>query len=112
MDIQDAIAAANNWVQIANPVIKAMLELDAIRDRLLAHDGDEVEYAVDPVHKAKVALFNQLDGIRDNILCNYRRACLVEMTAAEIEAVDTFNDELDDAVVSVSDAIKMVERQS
>lgn len=110
MNIQDAIADASaEWTENADIVIKAMLKLDIMMDDLMDNPGDTSETRA-AIWDARKSLFNQLDGMRDNILCNYRRSVLSEMTAAEIEAVDTFNDELDDAVTSVSDAIKQMER--
>lgn len=121
MDIQSATTAANRWVDHARPVIKAYL---AMHDAMMAPDICAVHYGKDAVSKAKTSdyreadsyikeaassLFNMLDGIRDNYLCGQRKSCLVGMSDAEINTVDAFNDELDEAVMSVDAAVRIVE---
>lgn len=123
-----AVAHANQWVDTARPIIKAMLLIedapdyavlkalvdpaipsrrDAMSDRQrLATDTWREARGI--IRQAREDLFEMLDGIRDSYLCDDRQGWVTGMSDDEAEAVDAFNDELDRLVVSVDAAVKLV----
>lgn len=118
------VMACNAWVDEARPIIVAMFALeDAQGDLFTAQmnargnrryneptqPGERTFMeARDYVETARTNLFEMLDGIRDNYLCDERQSCLVEMMPQQAEAVDEFNDWLDDEVISVKAAVDLV----
>ena len=52
-----------------------------------------------------------IDGIRDNYRCDYCAHGNSDMTDAEWDAVEEFNDELDRGMISLAAAIKQVEAE-
>jgi len=118
--LQTAIMAANAWVVDATPIIRAYLALDdvsLINDICANHYGRTLEEkqrtsayreAQGYVTKAQDALYDMLDGIRDNFICDHNAPYPRDMSEDDIIAADEFNEELGRSVVSVEAAVKAV----
>jgi hypothetical protein len=121
MTTEEAISAANAWVDHARPIIRAYL---AIEEVCMASAICEVHYGKDAISKARTSdyreadgyikdaqseLFDMLAGIRDNHRCDYARSASIDADEAEWDSVEAFNDELDRGIVSVDAAVRMVE---
>lgn len=107
--VSDAIEAANHWIVTARPVIEAYLRLDEIEGDLRRQCDERTAGSAYPIaYKAGRALFEVIEGVREEFVCDHSRSGLTEMTDAEWEEVEEFNDELCRSVVSVQHAIKIV----
>jgi len=118
--LQTAITAANAWVVDATPIIRAYLALDEvslINDICANHYGkdsaskqrtSDYREAQGYVTKAQDALYDMLDGIRDNFICDNSAGYAYNAPEADVDAADEFNEELGRSVVSVEAAVKMV----
>jgi hypothetical protein len=132
MTTEEAISAANAWVDHARPVIKAWLAMEDISlggawldadsaQRRAKRDGDKpaateafmrlqsYDEAGRHLATCRKELFGMLDGIRDNYRCDYARSASMDADEAEWDSVEEFNDELDRGIVSVDAAARMVE---
>lgn len=120
------LRACNKWVDHARPIIKAMFVLEDAADGPLlsalveAGKGGSIRRPVtwqernyrdarDEIKKARRALYDMLDGIRDNFICD-------EMAGQsddpdEQEEADAYNDWLAESTVSVDAAIRAVARE-
>lgn len=112
----------NKWVDHARPIIKAMFAVDdAARPVTVAWlDADRGRKFRDPlswqqrdydeakgyIETARKALFDMLDGIRDNFICD--ECCGVGDTDDETEAADAYNDWLRAETIAVDQAIRIV----
>lgn len=113
----------NKWVDHARPIIKAMFLLDDAADQLLVealcathrsihHTAPETwqernyREARAEVAGAGRALYDMLDGIRDNFICD--ECCGVGDTDDETEAADAYNDWLRAETITVDQAIRIV----
>lgn len=110
-NIADAIAKANQWVAQAKPVIRAYFTLDDVAADLFSADDRIREEARSILRKPIRELMDMIDGIRDNYRCDHVMHGASEMTEAEWDQVEEFNDELERGMVSVAAAIKQVERE-
>lgn len=114
-ELEAAIEAANKWVGVARPIILASIELDRLDDTLwpLRQMGRRRDYeeAKSHIASAREELEDMLDGIRDDFLCDQRKSWDRSLGEDEGEAVDNFNEMLDEATVSVPDCIKQIERE-
>jgi hypothetical protein len=117
------LRACNKWVDHARPIILSMLVLDDEADgpliRAVVDAGKDRRWR-DPepwqvrdyrearaeVAKARKALYDMLDGIRDNFISDER--CGIGDTDAETEAADEFNDWLGEHTISVDQAVQIV----
>lgn len=124
----EAITRANKWIDIGRPIIKAMYAMeDAQRELMSASlavtkpDRRTFDEAHGYVNKAREELYEMLDGIRDNALCDERRdapAGNAPTDAAELMAWDSawddaeaFNDQLERETMTVVQAEKIVEAE-
>lgn len=110
-----AVEAANEWQHVGRPIIMASLQVLRADDdlwelRKLKRERDYQE-AHDCVESAFESLREMLDGIRDDFLSDQRKSWSRDLSEDEAEAVDAFNDELEEAVASVRDIEKIVERE-
>jgi hypothetical protein len=113
-ELADAIAAANEWQKAGRPIILAALKVLRADDDLSGLYADrprDYHEAHDVVVRASDSLFEMLEGIRDDFLCDQRKSWSRELSEEEGEYVDVFNDELEDAVMSIRDFEKLVERE-
>lgn len=110
-NIADAIAKANQWVAAAKPVIRAYLEMDGIAGDLFAADERIRDEARGILRKPIRELYDMIDGICEDHRCDHVMHGHSEMTDAEWDLVEEFNDELERGMVSVAAAIKQVERE-
>ena len=110
-NIADSIAKANQWVAAAKPVIRAYLEMDGIAGDLFDADSRIREEARGILRKPIRELYDMIDGIREDHRCDHVMHGHSDMTDAEWDLVEEFNDELERGMVSVAAAIKQVERE-
>lgn len=110
-NIADSIAKANQWVAAAKPVIRAWYAMDAIAADLFVADERIREEARAILRKPMRELDEMIDGIRDDFRCDHVMHGNSDMTEAEWDQVEEFNDELERGMVSVAAAIKQVERE-
>lgn len=110
-NIADAIAKANQWVAAARPVIRAYFALDDIMADLFDADKRIRDEARAIVRKPFNEMHDMIDGIREDFRCDHVMSGNSDMTDAEWDQVEEFNDELDRGMVSVATAIKQVERE-
>lgn len=110
-NIADAIAKANQWVASAKPVIRAWYALDAIASDLFDAPANIREEARAILRKPMREMDEMIVGIRDNYRCDHVMHGTSEMSEAEWDLVEEFNDELERGMVSVAAAIKQVERE-
>lgn len=118
--LQTAIAAADAWVQHATPIIRTYLaleDLDMGKDICANHYGRDaiskqktLDYreARGYVQTAQASLYDMLDGIRDNYICDHSAPYPLDMSQDELDAADEFNEELGRCVVSVEAAVRVV----
>lgn len=107
-NIADAIAKANQWVDAAKPVIRAYFAVDDAACELYAADRAICQEARGILRKPMIDLSDMIEGIRDNYRCDHVMNGDSDMTDAEWDRVEEFNDELDRGMVSVATAIKQV----
>lgn len=127
MNIQDAIAACNTaWTNHARPIVEAYVLMDQAftplfkatsadptsRKRygqrsLSVRDWDEATKIVD---KARDALYDMLDGIRDNHRCDYALGFSDNPNEEEWDRREEWNAELDAGLVTVEAFVQEVER--
>ena len=116
------VAACNAWVDEARPIIVAMFALedangDLFTAQMTARGHRRYDEPTEPgerscmeardyIEKARACLFDMLDGIRDNYLCDERAGAQDDDTAQD--AADDFNDWLDDETLSVKAAVDLV----
>jgi len=110
-NIADAIAKANQWVAQAKPVIRAYFALDDILCDLIDADKRIRDEARAIVRKPFNEMHQMIDGIREDHRCDHVMSGNSDMTDAEWDQVEEFNDELERGMVSVATAIKQVERE-
>lgn len=127
MNIQDAIAACNTaWTNHARPIVEAYVLMDQAftplfkatsadpthrkrygEQSLAVRDWDDATKIVD---KARNALYDMLDGIRDNHRCDYSRSAGKDASDDEWESVEKWNDELEASLITVEAFVREVER--
>lgn len=116
------LRACNAWVDHARPIIQAMFAVEDAAGPLtsawlkagegrrfnepLRWQQRDYDYARADIEAARKALFDTLDGIRDNFIADER--CGIGNTDAETEAADEFNDWLDAETITVDAAVKLV----
>lgn len=116
------LLACNKWVDHARPIIKAMFVLEDAADAplltalvaagrgLTSHPAtwQERDYreARVQVAKARNALFDMLDGIRDNFIADERAG--IGNNDDETAEADDFNDWLGESTISVDAAVQIV----
>ena len=110
-NIADAIAKANQWVDAAKPVIRAYFAVDDAACLLFDAQDRIKEEARGILRKPCRDLSDMIGGIRDDFRCDHVMHGHSDMTDAEWDAVEEFNDELARGMVSVAAAIKQVERE-
>jgi hypothetical protein len=113
-DLAQAVKAANEWQSVGRPIILASLAILRADDELtplFEHRRRDYREAHDAIEAAQTTLLEMLEGIRDDFLCDQRKSWNKSLSDEEAEAADAFNDELNDAVVSVRDLEKIVERE-
>jgi hypothetical protein len=113
-ELAEAVSAANEWQTVGRPIIMASLAVLRAADEispLFEHRRREYREANDAIEAAQTTLLEMLDGIRDDFLCDQRKSWSRELSDDHAEAVDAFNDQLEEAVVSVRDLEKVVERE-
>lgn len=106
--LEQAIGRANQWVNTAAPVIRAWLGLYATEHDLADADKRTFDEAWAVIEKASANLYAIIEGVREEALCDHSVSGLSEMTDAEWDAVEEFNDTLRHDVISVAAAIKKV----
>jgi len=119
-NISEEITAANEWVQHATPIIRAYYALEDVslnNDICANHYGkdsaskqrtSDYREAQGYVTKAQDALYDMLDGIRDNFICDHSAGYAYNAPEADVAAADEFNEELGRSVVSVEAAVRVV----
>ena len=117
-ELAAAVEAANKWQTVARPIVLAMLKMDEVTEETLwpLRERDErgrrdYNEAVKPVRDARRELEQMLDGIRDAFRADNAKSWTTNLSEAEGEYVDVFNDALDEQVVSARDFVKRVERE-
>ena len=117
-ELAAAVEAANKWQTVARPIVLAMLKMDEVTEETLwpLRERDErgrrdYNEAVKPVRDARRELEQMLDGIRDDFRADNAKSWTTNLSEAEGEYVDVFNDALDEQVVSARDFVKRVERE-
>lgn len=113
-ELAAAVAAANEWQNVGRPIIKASLAVLRASDEitpLFEHRRRDYHEANDAIEAAQTTLLEMLEGIRDDFLCDQRKSWSRDLKDDEAEEIDAFNDELEEAVVSVRDLEKVVERE-
>ncbi len=129
MDIQEAIEQCNAaWTAHARPIVESYVLMDEAfaplfkattadpshRKRwaersLQVHDWDEVTKIVD---KAREALYQMLDGIRDNHRCDYCQSFPDDILDDEWNRREEWNAELEAGLVTVGGFVREVERSA
>jgi len=123
VSVDDAIIAANAaWITHARPIALAMLAMEAPaalysalcdnhygKDAISQAKTHDYREAMGYIEKARVALCEMLDGIRDNYRCDYVRDYPAECSEAEWDEIEAFNEELDRGMISVDVFVQMVE---
>jgi len=116
----EAAAAANKWQAHALPIIKAYFALEDVdmttaicanhygKDTMSKQRTSDYREARDHIVKAQDALYDMLEGIRDNFICDYSAPYPIDMSEEELDAADEFNEALGRAVVSVEGAVKSI----
>ena len=106
-ELAAAVEAANKWQTVARPIVLAMLKMDEVTEETLwpLRERDErgrrdYNEAVKPVRDARRELEQMLDGIRDDFRADNAKSWTTNLSEAEGEYVDVFNDALDEQVVS------------
>lgn len=113
-ELAAAVEAANEWQSVGRPIILALLAVDRATDEIHCLYPDrkrDYHEAHDIIETARTTLFEMLDGIRDDFLCDQRKSWNSSLSDDEAEEADAFNDQLEEAVVSVRDLEKIVERE-
>jgi hypothetical protein len=113
-ELAAAVEAANEWQEVGRPIILASLAVLRAADEispLSEHRRRDYREANDAIEAAQTTLVEMLDDIRDDFLCDQRKSFDPALGDEEGEACDAFNDELEEAVVSVRDLEKIVERE-
>lgn len=101
----DKLANANQWVDAARPIIRAMFDIEDIA--LHGLEGEQTRReARGYLSDAYRGLEGMLDGIRDEFLCDERMSWNPLMGDREAARADEFNDWLDETTISTSAAIK------
>ncbi|WP_293921086.1 hypothetical protein [Sphingobium sp. UBA5915] len=106
--LEHAADRANQWVASAAPVIRAWLGLYATEHDLCEADKRTFEKAWPIIEKASASLYAIIEGVREEAICDHSMIGLSEMTDAQWDAVEEFNDALRHDVISVAAAIKKV----
>ena len=127
MNIQDAISACNAaWTAHARPIVEAYVLMDqafmplfkaAVADpthrkrygerTMQVRDWDEATKIVD---KARDALYDMLDGIRDNHRCDYCQSFPDGISDEEWDRREEWNAELEAGLITVEAFVREVER--
>lgn len=113
-ELAAAVKAANEWQEVGRPIILASLAVQRAAyeiSPLFEHRRRDYREANDAIEAASTSLLEMLDGIRDDFLCDQRKSWNKSLSDDDAEAVDGFNDALEDAVISVRDLEKIVERE-
>jgi len=118
--LQTAITAANEWQAHALPIIRAYYALEEVsllndicanhysKDTMSKARTSDYREAQGYVIKAQDALYDMLDGIRDNFICDHSAGYARDASEADVDAADEFNEELGRSVVSVEAAVREV----
>ena len=113
-ELAAAVEAANEWQNVGRPIILASLAVDRATDEIRCLYPDrkrDYHEAHDVIEAARSTLLEMLDGIRDDFLCDQRKSWNSGLSDDDAEEVDAFNDQLEEAAVSVRDLEKIVERE-
>ena len=113
--LTDAIERANGWLDAARPIILATFALEDAEYEACRSGDDRPEYH-DRTAREVRNIFAQpqrelaklIEGIRDDFRCDECVPHLNGMTEAEDEAALAFNDALEEGILSVPAAIKIV----
>lgn len=114
-ELERAVEAADQWLDLARPIIMAMFKLEDIESEITgfgcdyeAHRARTLRWAACEIGKARSELDAMLDGIRDDFIADQRRSWTSGLSEEEGEAIDAFNDALDDETLSLADAHKRI----
>jgi hypothetical protein len=111
--LEAAAEKAGNWLVTAKPVIRAMIALfDMDANELSGCDPRTFDAAWPHIEKAATRLHQQIEDIREEAICDHSVSGTSEMTEAEWDAVEEFNDALRRDVVSVAMAIRIVRSEA
>lgn len=116
-ELAAAVEAANEWQNVGRHIILASLRLmQAVDDDLFdirhkLNQHSTWKEASDIINDANENLREMLGSIRDDFLCDQRKSWNNSMSDDEAEEADAFNDQLEEAVISVRDLEKIVERE-
>lgn len=118
-ELAAAVAAANEWVTAARPIIFASFKLDELAGDLRSKAYDAGEYkhirtgvyseAQRYVEKAFEKLDEMLPGIRDDFISDNSKSWSPSLPEPDGHAVDEFNDALSEETISVETAVKLAE---
>lgn len=125
VDIEQAIEAADKWMDHARPIIKCWLAMHDVgffsdvicenhygKDAISKMKTSDYREAADICYKASNELFAMIEAIRDNYRCDYSQSYTSDLTDAEGDAVEEFNDELERRMISVEAAVRIVEGEA
>lgn len=106
--LEQTVDRANQWAVSAAPVIRAWLGLYATEHDLCEADKRTFEEAWPIIEKASASLYAIIEGVREEAICDHSMSGLTEMTDAQWDVVEEFNDALRRDVIPVAAAIKNV----
>lgn len=116
--LEAAVEAADQWLDLARPIIMAMFKLDDLESEVTrgcSYPGDHrsrvLREGAGYISKAAANLQDTLDGIRGDFVADNSKSWSRDLPESEGDAVDAFNDALSDETLSVKDAIKRVEAE-